>query len=125
MHKIIICVLLVINLSGCASTRALKSARSRIDELEQLNEAGSARNIELGELLEAERAGNRELGILLSGLREENDRYLESERNRIAAEKQIIESLSGIFSEGSDIIEELIRGYNIIREYFESQEIME
>ena len=124
---IIICIvlILILSLSGCTSTRAIRSARNRINELEKLNEAGAARNTELGELLESERAGNKEMGILLSGIRTENDKYIEAERNRIEAERLVIDSLTGIFKEGEDLIEGLIRGYNIIREYIEALEVVE
>lgn len=128
MPKIVIVFIFsicILTLSGCASTGVIESARDRINELEQLNEAGAARNTELEELNASERAGNKELGDLLLGLRTENKQYLEAERNRLEAERLIVDSLTGIFEEGEDIIEGLIRGYHLIRDYFESLEILE
>jgi peptidoglycan hydrolase CwlO-like protein len=117
-------VLVVTIFSGCSTTRALRSARDRIVELEQINEEGTKRNTELENLLESERIGNQQMGELLSRIRSENERYLESERNRIEAEKQLANSLSGIFREGSDIIEQLIRGYHEIRKYLENKGLL-
>jgi len=118
----LIVIFIILSLSGCASLRTLESARSKITKLEQLNEAGTARNGELESLLESERTGNQELKRIISEKQSELDGYFESEKRRIEAERKLIDSLSGIFEEGSDIIEELIRGYRLIREFFEAQE---
>lgn len=116
MSKIII-IFFIIILSGCTTTRrALDEARNSIAELEQLNEERTSRNIELEKLYNSERTGNKELERIINSQQSELNGYLESERNRIKAEKLIAESLTGIFGEGSDIIEELIRGYYSIRE---------
>ncbi|MCK5612662.1 hypothetical protein KAR91_62900 [Candidatus Pacearchaeota archaeon] len=122
---IIIFIIVILSFPGCASTRAIESARNTIAGLEQLNTEQESRNIELEKLLESEREGNKELEKLLLGLREENNQYFESERNRVAEERKIIDRLSGIFSSESEIIEKLIRGYREIRDYFESLEILE
>ncbi len=123
--NLIILIIILFALSGCTSTRVIESARDRIAELEKLNEAGAARNIELEKLNEAERAGNKELGDLLFRLRAENEQYIEAERNRLEAERLIVDSFSGIFEDGETIIERLIRGHNLIRDYFESLEVLE
>lgn len=123
--NIIFIVVFILVISGCASTRVIESARNTIDGLEQLNREQESRNIELKELLESEREGNKELGNLLLELRAENKQYIESERDRTTEERKIIERLSGIFSSESEIIEKLIHGYNEIRKYFESMEILE
>jgi hypothetical protein len=126
MPKIIIIGFLIIILSGCTTTRqALESARETISQLEQSNGERAARNIELEGLYTAERAGNKELERIINNQQSELNGYIEAERNRIEAEKLIVESLTGIFSEGSEIIEELIRGHYNIREIFEQAEEME
>lgn len=119
MVKNIIIVSFIVLLSGCTTIRRdLESARSTIGQLEQSNAERAARNIELEELYIAERAGNKELEKILDG-------YIESERERIDREKQIVDNLTGIFSKGSDIIEQLRLGYIEIRNYFRAQGMVE
>ncbi len=117
MYKISFIIIFIIILSGCTTTRtALKEARGTIEQLERSDAERTARNIELAGLYNTERAGNEALKGIISSQQSELDDYIEAERNRIAAEKLIIDSLTGVFGEGSEIIEELIRGYNSIRE---------
>lgn len=103
--------------SGCSTTRALESARSRIGELEELNNEGARRNAEFEELIVSERERNTELERVLTN-------YHESERNRTAAERELTERLSGIFREGSDIVDQLIEGLRLIRTYLEDKGIL-
>ena len=123
MHKYYfpIIILIIALFPGCTTLRTLESARDRIADLEQLNAAGTERNKELGNLIESERAGNQELERIINNQQSELNKYLESERNRIGAERELANSLSGIFSEGSDIIEQLIYGYRQIRAYLKDQ----
>lgn len=117
MPKIFIIILFcILTFTGCTTiTRALTEAKNSIAELEQLNEERAERNLELESLYNSERTGNQELERIIDNQQSELDGYIESEKNRIEAEKRIIDSLSGIFGEGSEIIEELIRGYFDIR----------
>jgi len=125
MYKIVIISFLVISLCGCTTTRqSLDSARSRVIELEELNKEGAARNTELANLLESERIGNEELERILSEKRSELEGYFDSERSRIEAERRLADSLSGIFNEGSDIVEQLIKGLREIRSYLEDLGIL-
>lgn len=118
----IVFILLILTLfSGCSTFRDLRSARDRVIELERLNEEGAVRNSQLENLLKSERAGNEELERLLAEKRSKLEEYLESERIRIAAERKLADSLSGVFRESTDIIEGLIEGYRIIRTYLEDQ----
>lgn len=123
--NIVFIIIFILIISGCASTRVIESARNTIDGLEQINREQESRNTELEKLLESEREGNKELGNLLLGLRAENKQYIKAERDRTAEERKIIDRLSGIFSSESEIIEKLIQGYNEIRKYFESLEVLE
>ena len=126
MGKNIIIVCIIIILSSCTTTRqALRQSRDTIEQLEQLNDDRRARNTELESLINAERAGNKELERIISEQQSSLNGYIESERARLERERQIIDSLSGIFSEGSDLIRQLKKGYRLIRAYFESQTIME
>ncbi len=126
MPKIVFIIVFIIIFTGCTTTRtALREARNTIDQLEQLNAERTARNVELAQLYNAERTGNQGLERIIENQQSEINGYIESEKSRIEAEKLIIDSLSGIFGEGSDIIEELIRGYNNIREIFEQTKEME
>lgn len=125
MGKISIIFIMLLIISGCASTRVIESARNTIDGLEQLNRDQESRNTELATLLESERAGNQELERIIDNQQSEINRYTESEINRIESERLIIDRLSGIFSSESEIIEKLIEGYNEIRKYFEALEILE
>ena len=125
MGKISIIFIMLLALSGCASTRVIESARNTIDGLEQLNREQESRNSELAGLLESEREGNQELKRINENQQSEINSYTESERNRIESEKLIIDRLSGIFSSESEIIEKLIEGYNEIRKYFEYLEVLE
>ena len=123
--NIIFIIVFILIASGCASIRALGSARSKIVELEQLNEARAARYTELEGLYNSEREGNKELERISRNQLSELNGYIESEKHRLEAERLIVDSLSGIFEEGESVIEGLIRGYQLIREYFEAQEIVE
>jgi len=127
MYKLyIILIIIIVSLfTGCASTRTLEQARDTIAELKQSNAERAARNIELEKLFNAERAGNNQLKEIISKQQSELNGYIESERNRIAAERLIIESLTGIFGEGSKIIEELINGYKQIKQYYFPVEVLE
>jgi len=111
-------------LTSCTTLRTLESARDRIDELKQLNAAGTIRNSQLEGLLEAERTGNAELERILSEKRSELEKYITSEELRIIAERKLADSLQGIFSEGSDIIGQLIEGYRQVRAYLEAQGLL-
>lgn len=125
MAKISIIFIMLLTLSGCTSIRAIESARNSIDGLEQINREQESRNIELAILLESEREGNQELKRINEDQQSEINSYTESERNRIESERLIIDRLSGIFSSESEIIKKLIDGYNEIRKYFESLEVLE
>ena len=125
IHYFPIIILIAALFPGCASTRTIEQARATITELEQYNAERAARNIELEKLFAAERAGNNQLKEIIENQQSELDGYIESERNRIAAERLIIESLTGIFGEGSKIIEELINGYRKIKQYYFPVEILE
>jgi len=123
---IIISIILIFCFPGCATyRRVIESARESIEQLEQLNADETARNKILEELIIAERAGNKELERIIRNQKSELDGYIESERIRSEDEKRIIESLSNIFSQEADIIEKLKRGYQLIREYFEAQRVLE
>lgn len=123
-NYIIFLVIIFPLLSSCSTVRSLQSARERVAELERLNEAGGIRNTELAKLLESERVGNEELERVLAEKRYELEKYLETERQRIAAERKLAERISGIFEEGTDIVESLIRGLDAIRTYLEAQGIL-
>ena len=115
--SIVVLFICLFTFSGCNTTkRALAEARVTITDLEQLNAERAARNEELERLYNAERIGNQELKRIIEKQQSELDGYFESERKRIEREKLIVNSLTGIFGEGSDIIEELIRGYSDIAE---------
>ncbi len=119
MPKIIFIIFFIIIFTGCSTTRrALEESRNTIEQLKQVDAERTARNTELERLLESERSGNLKLERIING-------YVESEKYRIEEEKRIIDSLQGIFGEGSEIIENLKLGYDNIRKYFESQESME
>ena len=118
-------IVLIFSLSGCASTRALKSARESIAGLERIRTEQESRNIELEELLKSARAGNKELGNLLSGIRKENERNTESERLRIEEKRKFIGSLEFIFSKESEITDKLIEINRLLREYFEAQDVVD
>lgn len=127
MYKsIIIFIILLLSLSGCTTyRRSIESARESIKQLEQLNADEAARNTALEILIDAEREGNKELERIITDQQSKLDGYIESERLRSEDERRIIESLSDIFSEEADIIEKLKQGYQLIREYFEAQRILE
>ncbi len=125
VDRIIVIVIFILIASGCASTRALESARESITGLERLTEEQESRNTELEKLLESERAGNEELGNLLSGIREENERRTEAERLRIAEKRKFLDSLEFIFSAESEITDKLIKINQLLRAYFESMEVLE
>ena len=123
MHNIIISIFIIIALFGCSTTRqSLDEARDLIVELERSDALRTARNEELEELYNAERAGNTELKEIINSQKSELNKYIESERKRIESEKRIIEKLSGKFGEGSEIITELIEGYNSIRKIIHQNE---
>jgi len=121
----IIFIMLLAIFSGCASTRVIESARDRINELEGLNEAGTARNIELAELLESERSGNEAIRIIVESQKSEIDGYLQSAKNRTESEKRIAEGIGDIFVDGETELEGVIRRYYLLRAYFESLEVLE
>jgi len=126
MHKcILLLILSSIIFSGCASTRAIESARESITELERIREEQESRNTELEKLIESERASNKELGNLLSGIREENERNTEEERLRIGQKRQFLDRLESIFSRESEITDKLIEINKLLREYFKTHEAME
>lgn len=126
MYKIIVIfIILLLSLSGCASSRAIESARESIAGLERIREEQESRNSELEELLKSERAGNEELENLLSGIREENERRTEFERLRLAEKREFLGSLELIFSRESEITDKLIEINQLLRDYFESMEILE
>lgn len=103
--------------SGCATTRALQSAQNRVIELEQLGEERAARLEEQEQLNLAARGRAEEL-------RRINEEYIKSERARLEADKLFIDSLTGIFKEGADIIERLIEGFDIITKYLEDKGLL-
>jgi hypothetical protein len=121
---IISIVLIIIIFTGCTTLRTLESARSRIAELEELNAEGDFRNTTLQGLLKAERTGNEELERILTEKRSELEIYFRSEKLRIEAERKLADSLSGIFSESTDIITQLIEGYRQVRAYLEAQGLL-
>lgn len=125
MVKTSIIFIVLLSFFGCASTRAIDSARESITGLERIREEQESRNTELAELLKSERAGNEELGKLLSGIREENDRRTEAERLRIAEKRSFLGSLELIFSTESEITDKLIKINKLLRVYFESMEVLE
>lgn len=126
MSKIFIIIFIcVLTFPGCASLRDIESARNSITELEEIVSERTAANDEFERIIESERARNQEFERVIFGQQSTIDGFVISEENRIAAERKLIDSLSGIFREGSDIIEELIAGYYEIRKFFEPLEIVE
>ncbi len=127
MHKIFIVIsICVLSFPGCATYRRnIESARESIEQLEQLNTEEAARIKSLESLVESERAGNQELERIIGEQKSKLNGYIESERIRSEDEKRIIESLSGIFIQETDIIEQLKKGYQLIREYFEAERVLE
>lgn len=126
MHKITIIFICFLIISGCATyRRTIESARESIEQLEQINADEAARNKSLESLIESERAGNKELERIIGEQKSKLNGYIESERIRSENEKRIIESLSDIFKQETDIIEQLREGYRLIRAYFEAQRILE
>jgi chromosome segregation ATPase len=101
----------VIVFSGCSTTRIIERAESRIADLERINEEWAARNSELERLIEAERNSNKQLERIIN-------EYVEAERLRVEAERKLAERLSGIFKEGSSVVDKLIKGYQQIEAHF-------
>ncbi len=127
--KIIIVMFVIISSlfnSGCASfRRQIESAENTITELERSNAEGEARNKSLKRLYNSERSGNIELTRINGEIQGELDKYIESERRRIAAERELIGSISEIFGDGQGIVEQLIRGLDEIREITQSDKEVE
>lgn len=123
--NIIFIIVFILITSGCASTRVIESARDRINELEGLNEAGTARNLELAELLESERSGNEAIRIIVESQKSELDDYFQSAKNRTESQKRIAEGIGDIFVDGETELEGVIRRYYLLRAYFESLEVLE
>ena len=117
--KIFVIIFVIVSFIGCRTFSDINDeSTERVRELEQLNRDGETRNAKLEELYDSERKGNEALRGTI------ND-YLESERQRVEAEKRFIDSISGILQEGGDIIKRLFEGLEEIERYVLSLEEVE
>ncbi len=126
VKKIFIILSLCLLSLGCRTVGGTtQDAKDIIAELERANEARAIEYAKLEKLYNSEREGNQELRDLNEEIQGELDDYAESERRRIEAEREYIDSIAGIFGTGQEIIDQLIQGLDGIGKTILSNEDVE